>query len=101
MFVSRGLVGPKPDLNRVCAKGKQVNIPVPGVPLSNSTHRATWSTAVAVFKQRSLGRTVMVRTGRICDELPFGGVLGMPGAREKLLEPVRLSVPRSDTGAPG
>lgn len=101
MFVSRGLVGPKLHLNRVYAKGKLVNIPVPRGPLSNSTHRATLSTAVAVSKLRIPGRTVMVRTGRMSDRVPFGGLWRMPGVREKLLEPVHVSVPRSDTGAPG
>ena len=101
MFVSRGLVGPKRLLNRESAKGKLVNIPVPRVPLPNSTHRATLNTVVAVSKRRILGRTVMVRTGRMRDGVPFGGLRRMPGVREKLLGSVHVSVPRSDTGAPG
>jgi hypothetical protein len=83
MIDSRGLVGPKPHLNRVRAKGKQVHIPAPRTTLPCSlTHVANWSTAVAVSKAITLWRTVMVRRSASADGLPFGGVLVMPGARE-------------------
>jgi hypothetical protein len=48
------------------------------------THLAIWTTAVAVAKRRTPGRTVMVRTGGIRDGPAFGRVLEMPGAHENL-----------------
>ena len=48
------------------------------------THVANRSTAVAVPKAITLGRTVMVRTGANADRPSFGRVPAMPGAREKL-----------------
>lgn len=92
MIVSRGLVGPKPSLNRSWAKGKQVNIPVLALQ-QNRRFRPTRAALSGCLNILAPRRTVTVRKGVTCD----GVSRATPGTREK---GAKRPVPRSDTGAP-
>ena len=100
MFVSRGLVGPKGFLNREIRKGSGLIFLHHMVFVQLLTYRDKPSRFICLREHHSPWRAVMARKGSKCDRRCTSSGL-FPGAREKEAGATRVTVPRTDTGAPG